>query len=307
MENKNIIASISYLEFVNNITALINKLLYSPEEGYINYTSKDAIISFKNIVKKFDNEVLKLSRDLNYSDIETLIKSKKKDLILAIQKHYDNELFVWADEVFDNLVDNCLFEVSINKQKANEYYNQLACAVGWLCDIKNSSKEEYCAILKEYTKRFNSVLKTNDNDYVSNQIPNKTDFSEFVRIWNMILDDCNAFIEIDFIELSTKFVREDLTYFENIKNKLSTYKKINIIDELTLISTAIENMQLKKDEDIYNFIKQIDYDFIGFIEQNKKITENDKVVLINRRSQIFSDKNKSAKNYFKKLLTSLNE
>ena len=141
MENKNIVSSISFLEFVNNINTLINRLLYSSSEGYTNLKSKNAIVGFCDVVKKFDNEAIKLSKDLDYSEVETLINSKRKDLILQIQKHYNQEVLVWADEVFDNLVENCLFAVSINKNKAKEYYSQLVKSIRWICDVKGLPKE----------------------------------------------------------------------------------------------------------------------------------------------------------------------
>lgn len=307
MENKNIVSSISFLEFVNNINSLINRLLYSSNEGYINLKSKNAIIGFCDFVKKFDNEAIKLSKDLDYSEVETLIKSKRKDLILQIQKHYNQELLVWADEVFDDLVENCLFSVSINKYKAKEYYNQLIKSINWICEIRGLSKEENKQILKNLTKRFESSLKSKDSDYAKNPIPQKTDCAEFMKLWNLILNDVDSFISSDFTKFTNKFIKEDLSYFENIKNKLSSYKRNYVLDEIYMISTAINSLNLDKDEEIYDFIKQINYDLITFLEQNKKITEEDKVNLIKRRCELFCDKNKKEKNYFKKMIISLNE
>ena len=307
MENKNIVSSISFLEFVNNINTLINRLLYSSGEGYTNLKSKNAIVGFCDVVKKFDNEAIKLSKDLDYSEVETLVNSKRKDLILQIQKHYNQEVLVWADEVFDNLVENCLFAVSINKNKAKEYYSQLVKSIRWICDVKGLPKEEQNQILKKLTKRFKSALKSKDSDYTKNPIPQKTDCAEFVKLWNSILDDVESFLNCDFTKYSNKFTKEDLSYFENIKKKLASYKRNYVLDEIYMISTAINNLKLEKNDEIFDFIKQINYDLITFLEQNKKITEEEKINLIKRRCELFCDKNKKEKNYFKKLIISSNE
>ena len=140
MDVKNVLASVSYLDFVNKINALANELMYGANGGYINLKSKDAIISAKTVLEKFSANSSKLRKEIDSQSADKLIQAKKEDLAKLVKKHYDSQIPVWIDEVFEQLSDNLLFEVSINKQKANAIYNDLICAINWYCDIKKLDK-----------------------------------------------------------------------------------------------------------------------------------------------------------------------
>lgn len=299
----NIAKSISYLELVNNITSLVNNLLYSQENGYCNWGAKDAVLNFENVVKKFDSEVLKLTKNINYSDVENVIKTKKLNLIKEIQKHYESQIMLWADQVFDAYVDNSLFELSIHKTKSEEIYNQLIRAGNWLCEVKKISKDEQKAIFDDIALKFNDVLKSNDNDYLPLNAPKKSNADEFCALWDLILDDLEGFLSQNFSLYQTKLTTEDINYFENIKLRLLSSKKTLVQDEINLIASALDVAKINAFESKYNFIKQVNFDFIAFMEQHKMITEEDKIRLINRRVELFSDKSKKSKNYFKQLFT----
>lgn len=301
MEN-NVVKSISYLEFVNKLTAFVNNLLYSPDSGYLYWSSKEAVLNFEDIIKRFDLEASKLAKNIDVSDIDSVINSKKHLLILAMQKHYEKQVMVWADEVFDELVDNCLFELSLNKEKSQELYKSIISSVNWLCDVKNLDKDDYQALLNNLTSRFDKVLKTQEDEYIPKNVVKKSDKKEFCKLWNLALENSDEFLNEDFNQYSNKLSIEDIKYFENLKFKLQNYKKTTTLDELALISSTIDTFEISRDEDKYDFIYDIKNDFIDFLEQNKTLDENEKVTLLKRRAQLFSAKNK--KEYFKKLITS---
>lgn len=301
---QNVAKSIVYLEFINSITSLTNNLLYSQQDGYYSWSPKDAILNFENIVKKFDSEALKLVKNVNYSDVEDVINTKKVYLIKEIQKHYDVQILLWADQVFNDFVENLLFELSIDKAKSQEIYNQLIQAINWLCEVKKISKEAHKTILNEVTFKFNNVLKSNDSDYLPLNTINKSNPDEFCYLWNLILENLNEFLSEDLLQYQTKLTIEDIKYFENIKIKLQSYKKTVTLDEINLIVSAMEIAKIDAAESKYEFIKQVYFDFVAFLEQNKTITEEDKIRLIKRRIELFADKSTKGKNYFKKLFTS---
>ena len=300
---QNVAKSIVYLEFINSITSLTNNLLYSQQDGYYSWSPKDAILNFENIVKKFDSEALKLVKNVNYSDVEDVINTKKVYLIKEIQKHYDVQILLWADQVYNDFVENLLFELSIDKTKSQEIYNQLIQAINWLCEVKKISIEAHQTILNEITFKFNNVLKSNDSDYLPLNTINKSNPDEFCYLWNLILENLNEFLSEDLLQYQTKLTIEDIRYFENIKIKLQSCKKTVTLDEINLIVSAMEIAKIDVAESKYEFIKQVHFDFVAFLEQNKTITEEDKVRLIRRRIELFTDKSTKGKNYFKKLFT----
>ena len=302
MEN-NIVKSIIFLEFVNNISSLINNLLYSQQDGYLTWSAKDSVLNFNNIIKKFDSEVLKLTKNINYSDVEIVVKSKKAHLINEIKKHYENQLFVWADEIFDNLVENALFDLSVDKTKSQEIYNRLIGAVEWLVEIKKSSKETYDALLNQISLKFNSALNSTDYDFIPKETIKKSDSKEFCKLWNMILQDSDKFISEDMSQYFAKLTMRDIKYFENIQYKLQNHKRTVALDEISMIASALEIAKISNFDLMYQFIEQINFDFINLAEQNKIITEEEKVCAIKRRLELFIDKNNKSKAYFKKLFT----
>lgn len=303
----NLVLSISYLEFTNKITSLINELLYSSNEGYMQLKSKDAVVGIDILLKKFNYEAQNIKKEYNFSDSDDFIKQKKNELLQIAKEHYDKEIINWADDVFDELADNILFKLQNDKMNAQKYYLNLSDAIEWLTKIKNFNKEEKDLILQNYKIKFEKALKTNISNFIPRQNPIKSDTDEFMHLWNLVLLNKDEFLEQNFDDLILKLTNDDIVFFNNIKNKIQNSTQNQIIDEMYLINSAIENCKLKKNAEIYDFIKLIQADFNLFFEQNKKINEEDKIKLIKRRIALFLDKNKESKEYFKKLIISLNE
>lgn len=307
MSLEHICASISYLEFVNKITSLYNELLYGTVDGYFNKKSKEAISQAKIIVKKFDYESQKILKTFSFSDESNFILKKKKDLIAKIKQHYNDELRNWADEVFDEFVDNLFLELSLDKTLKDKAYNSLICAINWLSDVKKLDKNDYQSIIKELNIRFENVLLKTDLDYLPNVETLKSNCSIFIKYWDLILDDTDEFLKIDFANENDKLNNADIKYFTSAQYKLQTSSRTNFLDDINLLNSALNELQLKDDDKKYDFIKQINDDFSYFLETNKNITEEDKIKLIKRRISLFKESDSKIKKYFKKLITSSNE
>lgn len=304
MSENNVILSISFLEFINQISSLINEILYSNESGYTFLKSKDAVKSFSKIIAKFDFEAAKLKKNVDFSDVDKFIEMKKNDLISIAKKHYESQIPIWADEVFDNLIDNLMFELSLDKSKSASISEHILCALDWICQVKKINEKGKSAILTELKKEFNQTLNKKETDYIPAQFPKSSDEGEFVKYWNMIFSDEEKFLNTDFSASGTKLSQADSIYFQNLKNKLNSNTQINQKDELDLLSSAIDILKIKDNKEIYNFIKQINQDFNSHYEENRIIKEEDKIKLIKRRIELFRDKNKNSKEYFKKMITS---
>lgn len=303
-KENNILKSISYLEFVNKITSIMNDILYSPQNGYIYKNSKDAVLYFEDAIKKFDSEALKVSKTFDCAQVEQVIKSKKYILISEMKNHYDKQVLIWADEVFDELVDNCLFELSLNKNDYCRLFEQIKNALNWISDVRSFSVQEKEALLSNLEVKFNNVLKNDDYDYLSHNFVSSSNKDDFCYLWNLVLVDSDNFIKMDFSKYETKLTIEDMKYFENIKFKLQNYKKTSVLDEFRLISTALELSSITQNSFKYDFIKQINSDFLTHLEQAKTLSEDVKVKLIKRRLELFLDTNMKINNYYKKLITS---
>jgi len=300
----NIISSVSYLEFVNKISSLINELLYSPNNGYILLKSKNAVEGYESFLKKYDSETDKLVKEYDIPNAHDFIKQKRKTLLIAIEKHFSSEAQVWIDEVFNDLIDNILFDLSIDKQNSQKYFEDILKAIDWFCEIKTLENEDKVALVDKYSSEFKKVLQANNLDYIPKANPQKSDSEEFVRLWNMILDDEEEFLKNDFEKSFQKLSQKDYSYFLNLKAKLLTDKRIAIIDEIFLIKTSLEILNLKNSNEVYDFICQLNSDFELSFKQNKTISEEEKIKLIKRRISLFKDKNLKSKEYFKKLITS---
>ena len=120
MEIKSIIASISCLEFVNKINSLFNDLLYSSNDGYMYTKARQAIDSKDKILELFSFEADKIIKQTGFCDDNNIVAKKKKELVEIIDKHYCSQIPIWAQEVFQELVDNYLFQLSLNKTKFQE-------------------------------------------------------------------------------------------------------------------------------------------------------------------------------------------
>ena len=84
----NLAKNIKKVEFINNLDNLINELLYSKNNGYINLSSKEAVDGAIEVIEQFDNEVLKLCDEVDFENLDEIIQEKKNELIYQIKKHY---------------------------------------------------------------------------------------------------------------------------------------------------------------------------------------------------------------------------
>ena len=124
----------------------------------------------------------------------------------------------------------------------------------------------------------------------------------------MILSNEEKFLNLK-LDTNNKLSKEDITYFKKIQSELNTYKKNYIKDTIMLINSGIECLKLKNEEQIVEFIKQVENDFRYYISQNSKLDFENQVELIKKRIEIFKSLNtKNGKtNYFKNLINSLSE
>ena len=301
----NLLNSVIYLEFVNNITSLINNLLYSPQEGYVLLNSKDAIFGCDKVVEKFNHEVNKISKNVCFDDLENLIDQKRNDLIKKINEHRNSQISVWIDEVFNSLKSNLIFEISIDKNNTNVCYNSFLRLLDWYCRINSYDEKLKHNLLSDFNSQMQNVLKTSDDDFLYIQNETKSVPSVFLKYWDMILLDCENFKKIDFNQEMNSLSIEDIKYFQTVQLKLRNYKKIVVFDELKLINSAIELMKLDKIDDKYQFIKNIQDDISSFGQNGSKMLENDLIEIVKRRMQLFSQKQTNTSDYFKNKLSIL--
>ena len=303
---KNIINNISYFEFLNKISSLIRQLLYSNEQGYIFLKSKDAILNFENVLKKYDYEAFKLAKDVQSFDVNSVIEYRKKDLLAVLEHHYNEQLQVWAKDVFDDLIDNILFDYSVNKNNITDSYKKIIVAVNWLANMLSFDNDSYAKLKDETINRLENLSNSYGNaDFVKSK--NKdTNPDVFMNIWKMLLNDSDEFIQMNLNDDSIGLSVDDIKYLEYLQKCFASINKTSILDEINLIMSAVDIAKLKNNSDIYTFIKQINSDFLSFVGKNQKISEEDKIKLVSRRISLFNDKNNSSKEYFKNLIISSN-
>lgn len=310
MEIRNILESTSYLEFINQLDDLVYDLLYSSDGGYTLLNSKEAIEKANGVIEKFNNETAKILKRVEFKNAQLILNDKKQELLALVKKHYQKEAIVWADAVYADMIENCLLCISINKdnkEAVDKMYNRALCAISWIKEVKALSTEEQNMLIEKFNDDFANALYSNDEEYLPNQNPKKSDALLFLEIRDLILNNEERFTGLDLSQYSHCLSLEDIKQFNKIKNELNTYKKTSIKDEINLIDSAIEILKLQDNEQKYQFIKQIENDFNFFFINNKKLLEEDKIKLIKKRINLFQDLKNNQKSYYKKLLTSLNE
>ncbi len=310
MEINNILLATNYLDFINQIDALVWELLYSPDGGYTLLSSKDAVLEAQRVVEKYDYESSKIVKKTDFKDAQNIIKDKRKELITQIDKHYQKEALCWADNVYRDLIENCLLCVSINKENkesVDKLYNRALCAISWIKEVKCLNEQEQNALVEKFNDEFYAALYSNDEDNLLNRPAQKTDSALFLELRSLILDDEKSFLSLDLNTLMRDLSQLDMAFFTKLKNDLTTYKKTSIKDEIMLVDSAINVLKLQNNEEKYQFIKQIDDDFLLFLTTNKKIDEEDKISLVKRRIDIYKDRFNKESKYYKNKLTSSNE
>ena len=308
MEENNLVVSIYYLEFINNLDKLLWELLYS-NDGYINLTSKQAILEADKVIERFDFEANKLRKEVDFEKADLIIEEKRDELTKIVKDHYKKQAVIWANDIYENMLDNCLLNVTLyktNPDMVDKIYNRTLSAAGWISEINKFSNEDKQTLIDVLNKEFKNALNSKDVDYLPNLKAEKSDPKLFVELRELILTDENKFISTDFNRFNTELIEDDIKYLNKIKNDLNTFKKVAIKDDVFLVNSAITLLKLKTFEDKYKFIKEVDGDITLFLFKNKAITEKDKVEIIKRRMQLFKDyKNpEEISLYYKNLISS---
>ena len=294
MEIKNIIKSTNFLDFVNNMDDLALEILYDPDSGYVNLTSKRAIDEAQNKLKYFDENIEKLIEKTNLDNTDKIIKEKREFLISVIKKHYKEQALVWCDEVYRNSMENCKTIIALNKdnkQIADNTFQKAIAMISWLSDIKKLSTKEENILFEQFNKELDEIIKS--NGYKLLKPRTKSDETVFLDLFNKIKD--RDFTNMDINSYSEDLTRYDLNYFKQIQTDLSTYKSTSIKDEIDIIQGAFSILNLKDNKEKYEFLKEVINDFMSFKAQNKKLSQEDKIHLIKHRVLIFKDRI----NYFK--------
>ena len=118
-----------------------------------------------------------------------------------------------------------------------------------------------------------------------------------------IIKNPKEFTQIKLSDFTSKISAYDMSCFKKMQNELLTYKKTELTDEINLIDTSIELMELKDESEKYKFIKEVYNDFNRYRIKNKQLEEEDKLKLIKRRMKLFPKNGKSSGKYFKELLS----
>jgi len=305
MDIKNIIASISYLEYVNKIDSLCNELLYANNSGYIYAKSKEAIIKRNEILERFSYEVDKIKNETGLQSEKSFISRKKEEFVKLLNKHYYSQIPIWIDDVYVELIKNCFFELSMEKDRAHEIYLKVLNAINWYAQIKELNANELNEIKNSVDEEFQKILNDFGSDYVNTSVDCQTDYKVFLKLWDILLSDYKSFLNFDFKSAELKLSQQDYNYFNNLKSKLVSYKKESVLDEVLLINTSA-NIAGFENEEKYNYIKSINNDFICYLEKNKTITEAEMIKIIKRRIELHKELSNPESNYYRKLICSEN-
>ena len=309
MNNENLLTSISYLEFINNIDNLVFDLLYSPNNGFMGLLSKNAVTSAQGYLEKFNHEAEKIKRQVDFNNADKIIEDKKNDLIKQIKKHYNIQVVAWADEVYQNMIENCFLQASAfrdDKDIQDKIYAKILSCVSWMANIHNLTDDEMSKIIKINLDKFYRALNSNDSDFIPKASIQKTDPNSYLEIRDLILKDKDKFLTIDFNSLNDKLDSSDIQKFNRIKNDIQTSKINSIKDDILLINSAIDVLKIKNNDEKYNFIKLVENDFYNSDVQTDNLDENKKIELIKRRMKLFKNSlnNDSISEYFKSRITS---
>ena len=307
MEIQKLIQSTSYLETINKLDNVICELLYSDENGYTFLSGKTAIEEAQNVISKYELEAQKIVKDVNFDDIENIVKDKKQELIFQIEKHYRKEAYFWAYRVFRNSVDNCLLFASIdknNKEITDKLYNRALCAISWMGEVENINEDAKKSLIKELNEEFKKALEGNSEKDILSLNPSKSNALLFLEIRSLIINDEEKFLNLNFNTFSQDLNKNDIFYFQKCQNQLQTNKKTFLKDEIYLVNSAIKVLNLTKDEDKYNFIKKTNDDIELFCTQPNS-DEAEKIKLVQRRINLEKslNKEKGLSEYYLKLLS----
>lgn len=300
---ENYILSIGYIELINEIDDLINKLLYSSKEGYINLSSKKAICEANNYLKKFDNQICNLENKFSIENFKEIITKKRNHFKRKIEEKYIKELKVWAFQVFKKNLDNCLLKANIEKENSALYENYFLeglQVIEWYGNLIHLSQKDCVQIKEKFKKEFINSINSKDEFLTQTEI--ETEPKTYLTIRNNIINNEDLFLKTDFDDLNLKLNQNDRQYFKFVKNELKSYRKNKIKDEIIMINSLLNKYAIKNDT--YCLIKEIENDLIDFKKENKNIKDEDLIKLITRRIEIFKSKNFDNCEFFLNLVIS---
>ena len=305
---KNVINSINLVEYNSKVDNLIFSLLYSKETGYYSLKSKVAIEKYNYYIEKFNFELQKLNEEYNIQKLNDNIAFKQKEYLNKLNIHYKNQVVIWAKEVYERSLENLLFKVSLNKNDKNMckfLYNKAHELTNWFFLFINSNKNEQKRLKLELENNYNKALNSSFSDYLPLENPIKSDIKTYLKLRNLFKTSKDEFSTLDLTKYYSTLSKNDLNYFNYLYQNAKTFKAQEITDEISLVDCAVEILNIKNDDEIYEFIQSVKDDILNFISANKKITEEDKISLIKRRMKLFNDlkdKKSSKSGYFKKVL-----
>ncbi len=310
LNNENLLKSISYLEFINNIDNLVFELLYAPQGGFTGLMSKNAVLNAKGFLDKFNYEAEKLRKQFDFDCADRIIEEKRSDLIKQMKKHYDKQTFVWADEVYQSMLNNCFLLASVfkdDKDVKDKIYARILSCVSWISEIRGLSEEQSGNLIELNLEKFYSAVNSKDSDFMPKADKNRSDDKVFIQLRDLILKDKDKFLQTDFVSLNDKLSQEDIKYFNRIKNDIQTFRINSVKDDILLVNSAIDVLKIKDAEKKYAFIKLIDNDFSDYtVQNNKKPDETNKIELVKRRMKLFKNslQNDNISEYFKNKINS---
>ena len=306
MKENNLVASIYYLEFINKLDKLLWELLYS-ENGYINLSSKEAVVEADKVIERFDFEANKLRKDVDFDKADLIIDEKRAEFASIVKEHYQKQAVVWANDIYENMLDNSLLNVTLHKNNPNmvdKIYNRALSSAGWISEVNKFSEEDKKALFDILNKEFKSAINSKDSDYLPSMKADKSDPKLFLELREQILKNDIEFVSTNFEKFTSNLTDDDIRYLNKAKNDLKTFKKMSVKDEVLLINSAINILKLKTFEEKYKFIKEVDGDLSFFLFRNKSINEKDKIEIIKRRMYLFRDyiNPEETSSYFKNLI-----
>ena len=297
MKIKDIILSSNYLDVINKIDSLIFEITYG-ENGYLALTSKGALEEYSKVVEKYKYEIEKITKYKDIKILEEVIKSKEEYFFNLLKEHYNKQAIIWAQDVYDDLITNAKISISLNKDDTRNFIECLNIgkkATTWICQIKNLSLKDEEKIFEKFLNDCKATMNSQDSDFIPKIKHVKTSPEIFMEFFNLASSKPDEFILANLLDKNDVISKEDLAILNKIREKLKTQKRTLQIDELKMINCAIDLISLKKNEE--------KYDFSNNQLKNQEISEEEKIKILKRRMQIFSENTKNKNNYYVNLLT----
>jgi len=319
------IVNILHLDFVNKIDEVIFDSLFSSGRGYFNLKSINAIENYQSYLDNFDNEVQKIINELNKSSIlsdkieneDEIIDSKQKYFKKMLDNHLNSQVHIWAQDVFNDTIENILFKVSLNKnvpEIREKLYSKAISAISWISSLEKLDEQDQKATTEYFNKRYIAAIRSDFGEYIPKQNSLTTDADKYISLIKMYRFDKDEFIKYNLDEETEKFSINDLNYLKTLQKNALQYKNILFDDEIDLFFSAVEVLNLKNNKEKIEFLTQLKCDFQNSKKKNENCSEKEKIELAKRRIEIFretkentaSKKTLSGLKYFKKALLAKN-